>query len=466
MQAIYKNSQELDKRACMLYQLEPELLMENAAIALKQVITKQAKKGEKVIIVCGGGDNGGDGYALARHLQGTHYCVQVFSAKEPKSALCHVQYQRALCAQVEMIANLTPCAVLVDCLFGSGLKGELDSQMQDLIKRMNAVGQWRIACDIPSGIDQNGYISSVAFNAHVSVCMGALKANLFSDMAKDFIGEVVVADLGVGRSLYETETPFNLLESCDLCLPKRTKQNVHKGYFGHACVYVGKQSGAGLISAKSALAFGAGMVSILGAASLSQSKPIELMYAKEIPTQANAFAIGMGMGVKPTFIEQMLEQGACVLDADLFYEPLLKEWLKKPYSLVLTPHPKEFLALLKTLGFKLDLPTLLRSKWELAHEFSQTFPHVVLLLKGANTLIAYNGRIFINPLGNSALAKGGSGDVLAGLVVALLAQGYTLLDAAMHASLAHALAAATYKESYALTPEKLISNLEMLACKM
>ncbi|WP_104759341.1 NAD(P)H-hydrate dehydratase, partial [Helicobacter bizzozeronii] len=259
------------------------------------------------------------------------------------------------------------------------------------------------------------------------------------------------------------ESPLFLLEKRVLNLPLRVKQNTHKGYFGHACVFVGEQSGAGLLSALSALAFGAGLVSVLGEGFLKHSKPLEIMYAPDVPPQANAFAIGMGLGQNvPSCLEQMLQQGPCVIDADMFYCPLLKDLLELPYDLVLTPHPKEFLSLLHMVGFEVDMPELLQAKLDYALAFSQAYPHVVLLLKGANVLIAYNGHIYINTLGSSVLAKAGSGDVLSGMIAALLAQGYSLLDASIHASLAHALAGSQFC-SFALTPLELIKCLRELA---
>ncbi|CCF81635.1 YjeF protein, function unknown [Helicobacter bizzozeronii CCUG 35545] len=199
----------------------------------------------------------------------------------------------------------------------------MSKEDQELIAQMNALEGFKLACDVPSGIDSRGCVGSVAFKAHVSVSMGALGWALFSDVAKDFVGEVLVGDLGVGRGLYESESPLFLLEKSDLNLPLRVKQNTHKGYFGHVGVFVGEQSGAGLLSALSALAFGAGMVSVLGEGFLKHSKPLEIMYAPDVPPQANAFAIGMGLGQSvPSCLEQMLQQGPCVIDADMFLLPL------------------------------------------------------------------------------------------------------------------------------------------------
>ncbi|BEG57912.1 hypothetical protein NHP21005_16000 [Helicobacter sp. NHP21005] len=204
-------------------------------------------------------------------------------------------------------------------------------------------------------------------------------------------------------------------------------------------------------------------MSVLGESSLQHSKPHEIMYAPTIPPNASAFALGMGLESLPKNLEEMLELAPCVLDASVFYQRGLVQILDKPYQMVLTPHPKEFLSLLSMLGYETTMPELLRFKLKWALEFSQTYPHIVLLLKGANPLIVYSGQMYLNPLGSSALAKAGSGDILSGMIAALLAQGYSSLDASIHASLAHALAGSLKPTSYALTPQKLIENLATLA---
>ncbi len=403
---------------------------------------------------------GGDGYALARRLQGGVYEVCCYAHKPPKSALCQLQYDRAQRAEVRVIDNLETCGIVIDCLYGSGFKGVLSAQDQELIARLNALEGVKIACDVPSGLDSQGRIGTLAFKADTTISMGALKSALFSDVAKDFVGEIVVGDLGVGRALYEEPNDLFLLEKQDLILPLRSKHNVHKGYFGHVGVWVGAHSGAGFLAGLTALRFGAGLVSVLGDPELARLKPLELMYAPDIPPQANAFVVGMGMGeVLPPYAQAMLEQAPCVLDADMFYLPHLKEILESPAQLVLTPHPKEFIALLRAVGFEVELSQVLELRLEYLRAFSQAYPHIVVLLKGANSYIAHHGQIYINPLGAPSLAKGGSGDVLAGMVASLLAQGYSPLDAALNASLAHALIGRAHAHSYALTPSDLIAHL-------
>lgn len=459
MQNIYKDLEILDKRAIDKYALSEDILMENAANALHNLILKCTHKMSVVTIVCGGGNNGGDGYALARKLLGDYF-VRVLVAKEPKTKMCQIQYDRAMAAGVERVKKILPCDIIVDCLFGSGFVGEMSIEMEKLISQMNKSARIKIACDIPSGITRDGNVQNEAFMADYTLSMGALKSCFFSDVAKEYIGEVIVGDLGVGRKSYEIPSNTQLLEENDMRLPHRKSQNVHKGDFGHLCVYVGEKSGAGLLSALAGFAFGAGLVSVMGD---GFQKPIELMSTIEIPKNTKSFVIGMGMGALPENFQAMLETAPCVLDADMFYQDCMLDILQNHQNLVLTPHPKEFISLLQICNFaQLSIDELLKNKIEILREFSAKYPNIVFLLKGANTLIAKDGNIYINTFGTPALAKGGSGDVLSGMIGALIAQGYDRLEASISASLAHSFAARVEKNTYGLTPLKLIENVKNL----
>lgn len=529
MQQLYTTTANLDSRAISKYLLSEELLMENAANALLGLIERLAHKQSVIYIVCGSGDNGADGYALARKLHG-NYRVRIYEAKEPKSHLCKLQAQRASLAGIEWSKKLLPCDVIVDCVFGSGFSGELSPEWSKLIEQMNNIARINIACDIPSGLNLQGRVGSIAFRADYTISMGALKVGLFADNAKDLVGEVLVGDLGISRALFEVQSPFALLEASDLRLPTRTKHNCHKGTFGHVVVVSGEKIGAAHLCSMAALRIGAGLVSTLARHCLESNAKksahatlfdvahesivdsggsdadslgswwgrlgmldlgIEIMHAREIPANANVLCIGMGLGranpqaqtSKSTSATHQASKGArdksplaliatkldsgdlgcsLVLDADVFYDEIIISLLERHATrLVLTPHPKEFASLLQLCG--LDSPNTLaeivEQRFELALAFSQTYPESTLLLKGANPIIAQAGKLYINPLGTPALAKGGSGDVLSGLVAGFLAQGYGTLDSAINASLAHALASKREKNAYALTPLRLIEYI-------
>lgn len=464
MLSVYEKVDALDKRAIEELFLSEDVLMENAAMALERAVLQNASLGAKVIILCGSGDNGGDGYALARRLIG-RFRVLVFEMKLAKSPMCQLQKERAKKVGVVIKAweeknEYLECDVLIDCVVGSHFKGGLEPFLD--FESLSQKARFKIACDIPSGIDSKGRVDKGAFKADLTISMGAIKSCLLSDRAKDYVGELKVGHLGVFNQVYEIPTDTFLLEKSDLKLPLRDKKNAHKGDYGHAHVLLGKHSGAGLLSALSALSFGSGVVSVqaLECEITSNNKPLELVFCENFPKKLSAFALGMGLENIPKDFNKWLELAPCVLDAGVFYHKEVLQALEK--EAVLTPHPKEFLSLLKLVGINISMLELLDNKLEIARDFSQKYPKVVLLLKGANTLIAHQGRTFINILGSVALAKAGSGDVLAGLIVSLLSQNYTPLDAAINASLAHALAGLEFKNNYALTPLDLIEKIKRL----
>ncbi|GAA8399379.1 NAD(P)H-hydrate dehydratase [Helicobacter pylori] len=464
MLSVYEKVNALDKRVLEEWLLSEDILMENAAMALERAVLQNASLGAKVIILCGSGDNGGDGYALARRLMG-RFKTLVFEMKLAKSPMCQLQKERA--KKVGVVIKTwednhkdLECDVLVDCVVGSAFKGGLEPFLD--FESLSQKARFKIACDIPSGIDSKGRVDKRAFKADTTISMGAIKSCLLSDRAKDYVGELKVGHLGVFNQVYEIPTETFLLEKSDLKLPLRDKKNAHKGDYGHAHVLLGKHSGAGLLSALSALSFGSGVVSIqaLECEITSSNKPLELVFCENFPKKLSAFALGMGLEGLPKDFKKWLGLAPCVLDAGVFYHKEALQALEK--EVVLTPHPKEFLSLLKSVGINISMLELLDNKLEIARDFSQKYPKVVLLLKGANTLIAHQGRVFINNLGSVALAKAGSGDVLAGLIVSLLSQNYTPLDAAINASLAHALAGLESKNNYALTPLDLIEKIKRL----
>ena len=194
--------------------------------------------------------------------------------------------------------------------------------------------------------------------------------------------------------------------------------------------------------------------------------PTHIMQASKISEKMNAGALGMGLGKKGVeeLEVQILKGKKLVLDADIFYSPKVLDLLSE--NCVLTPHPKEFCSLLKICKIAdIDVQTLQENRYAYAKAWSEKF-NAVLVLKGANTIIAKEGQIYVMPYGKNTLAKGGSGDVLSGLVLALLAQGYEPLDAAISATLAHALSLRNFdKNSYALEPTDIIKGVKCLRKK-
>ena len=464
MKNLYLDTRVLDERASEKFGLSEELLMENAATAIANFIRKKFKKGERVLGVCGGGNNGADVLCALRMLEGEYECEFILAIKNLKP-LAIKQLDRAKFASVRESKNiensLNSAKCLIDGLFGSGLNRALDQNLSALISKINASPAYIIACDVPSGLSSEGKVLGACVKADATITMGARKLGLYSDVAKDYVGKIKVATLGISAQNYECESDYHLLEKCDLMLPNRKNQCVNKGDFGHAFIISGEHVGASKLCAKAAFAFGAGLVSVIGEQGLNL--PTHIMQASKISEKMNAGALGMGLGKKG--IEELevqnLKGKKLVLDADIFYSQKVLDLLDE--NCVLTPHPKEFCSLLKICKIAdIDVQTLQKNRYAYARAWSEKFS-AVLVLKGANTIIAKEGQIYVMPYGKSALAKGGSGDVLSGLVLALLAQGYEPLRAAISATLAHALSIRNFdKNSYALEPTDIIKGVKCL----
>lgn len=460
MQPLFREIPALDRAARERYGLSEALMMENAARSMAEIIKARFSASSEVLILAGRGNNGADGIALARILHG-EYRVRLWLPLGAGEGLNALQLERAQKAGVpigESLEGAEEGDVVVDCLFGSGLSRALDTASVAIIERANAMRGFKIACDRPSGIDAKGNPAPLAFRADLTCAMGALPLALCSDHAKGYIGEVLIGNLGISRALYErgAEEVGYLLEASDFRAPHRLKVDSHKGDYGHAAIITGEKEGAGVIAGLAALRYGAGLVSLVGEV---KNLPCELMNSKIIPAKATAIACGMGLGEGA--IPKEAYRLPLVLDADALYREEVAGILEANPCAILTPHPKEFSALLKRLGIaRVSVEELQADRFALAQAFSARFPHAVLLLKGANPIIAQGEKLYINPLGSARLAKGGSGDVLSGILVALLAQGYAPLEAAIQGSLAHTLAAqATKGADYALTPLRLIEAL-------
>lgn len=463
MKNVYKEVSALDQKCYNSYHLSEDLLMEHASIGLKNALPKDAKS---VLILAGPGNNGADGIALARMIVGEVPTVSLYLPYSAKSQMAKLQLKRAQSVGVDIVETLREADIIVDALFGSGLSKPLDATAIEIVKALNAYTGYKIACDMPTGIDMEGKIEEVAFIADITITMGGLKEALYSDTAKDFTGKIRCVDLGVSHKLYGENCNTYLLEKKDMNLPYRKLQNSHKGDFGHLSVVAGKKQGAGVITAKAAYAFGTGLVTVIE--NEPYTVPYELMSSTTLPHNNTAVCIGMGLGNQ--FDDDCLSKFLLrhdlpiLIDADLFYRDILVEVLDKKSNLVLTPHPKEFASLLKMTNLaEVSVQEIQENRFKYIRLFSDKYPKVVIVLKGANTLISYEKKLYIQSFGTNVLSKGGSGDVLGGLIGALLAQGYEPLKAAITGTLAHAFSAKSFKNnSYALSPENLIEGVKCL----
>jgi hydroxyethylthiazole kinase-like uncharacterized protein yjeF len=468
MQKVFKSCYDLDKKCYEKYGLTEDILMEHAARGMSEYIQTYFEKGASVFIVSGVGNNGADGIVLARQLHG-EYEVRLAIPFGVKSPMAELQLQRAEAAGVNIVQEMYPSDVIVDAVFGAGLNREIDIETQKIMHQLNSFKGFKIACDVPTGVGENGRLMPMAFKADVTITMGAFKEALYLDESKDVMGEVIRADLGISSKQYDGESNTLVLEPSDLKLPSRVMYAAHKGNFGHAALFCGEKEGAGIIAGIAASRFGAGLTTLVVHEKVSL--PPYLMHSTVVPDNASALAIGMGLGkyFESEFLEKYVIHShlPVVLDADSFSSREILSILdQKEREIVITPHPKEFVMLWKILtGEELTVSEVQAKRFETVRMFNKKYPHVTLLLKGANTLIMQEEKLYINTLGCSKLSKGGSGDVLSGLIVSLLAQGYTAIEAALQGSLALVSAANNYEgSSYAMLPTDLIEEVAKLEC--
>ena len=488
MKAVFSDSQKVEKEAKSRYAFPEFIMMENAAAALEAAIPPLSS----VLILCGSGNNGGDGYALARRISGKIPC-EIFAIKTPKTEEAINQRKMAEAAGVPILTDLPPdqklssYGVIVDCILGTGFSGELKEPLAGIIEKVNKLPAYKISCDIPSGL---------RFKADLTVTMGCLKTALFNDKAKALCGKIEVADLGIAAEKFQAcgSPDAFLIEKADIKLPWRKNKAAHKGTYGHTALFAGEKSGAGILAAEAALNFGSGLVTLVKTenSNLSQFKiSPELMISEQIPANTTCVLIGSGLGkvdkdsgteVPPTPACKALEKvktwfanakaPACLFDADLFSWKELPAFLDQLHTarpegkIILTPHLKELKTFCDSAFPDEDALTVAEltqaeKRIETGKKICKRFPGVTLIMKSANTFIAHEDDIYICDAGSPSLAKAGSGDVLAGMTAALLAQGYTALNAAITAVYAHAFAGTSFAagQDWALTAEKLISRI-------
>ena len=452
----------LDEQAIKEYGIPGILLMEHAAYHLFKHLEKKNKTNE-VVIVCGHGNNGGDGLALARQLHmwgnGT---VKVFllASRDKLSEDGKIYYDICQKLQVDMIQidkenkdtafrSLEASQVIVDALFGTGLKRPVEGLYAEMINHINQCQGYKLSIDIPSGIDgDTGKVQGISVVADYTITFVLPKKGLYQYPAPLYTGQVEVVDIGMPKALVDkaiTDT-FSIEEKeMRELLPNRPMRS-NKGSFGKVLVIGGSlgMSGALTLTSMAAYKVGCGTVTAAvpyGILEIMEQKLTEVVtcgmpeqegyFGKEaskalsqIINNYDMIAIGPGMGRNRSVIsvitEVLLSDKPCVIDADgLYFLPELTDLLRVRKALtVITPHPGEMARLAGcTIAEVLDEPIKIAKKY--AKDLQ-----LITVLKLERTVIAdSHGDIYINRYGNSGLAKGGSGDVLTGIITGLLAQG-------------------------------------------
>ncbi len=422
------------------------------------IISNYAVKNKKVAVICGNGNNGGDGFAIANNLLENGADVSVFLPLGKPKTENALHYFSLLPQNIVGETFDGEFDFIIDAIFGIGLCRDLNNDIIELINNLNKQNAVRVAIDIPSGIDcDTGAVLGAAFKADLTVTFIAPKPCFYLPYATDFCGKIEVVDIGVKP----LESDLKLLSSP--ILPKRPKSS-HKGTFGAALLICGSygMAGAAILATRACLKSGVGIAKCLVPKSIypilttavpeavclpkSQNfKGVLLSFINLKPALSKTDAVLFGCGLSNTkhtlkLLNKLIRNCNCpiVIDADGINALANRiDLLKKANaSIILTPHPAEMARLLKC-----DVKTVEQNRIRIARDFAKQY-NCVLVLKGSNTLVAEpSGDIYINTLGNSGMATGGSGDVLSGITVSLLAQGLNPTDAAKTAVYLHSLSA-------------------------
>ena len=456
---------QYDKNTIEYLGIPGPVLMERAALAAEDFLKERfdaVKERTKVLIFAGMGNNGGDGLALARLLAADGYTVAVRLVGNPEKATEQWKSQwqtlQHFPGKTDSNTQADEYNVIVDALFGVGLSRPVEGIYAEAVEEMNVAEGFKLALDVPSGIcSDTGRVLGCAFLADATITFGFCKRGLVMYPGTDYAGQVHIANVGIGPESFLGQSPeMYTYDSCEQHLPDRTSSG-NKGTFGKALLVAGSNgmAGAAILAARAAYRTGAGMVKVITAEEnrqiLQQGIP-EALYGScrqlsESMEWADVIAVGPGIGREEQALEclkKVVEKSRkpLVMDADalnLLAEENGKELAEKLRTqgaegriIILTPHVGELSRLLaKTIPeCKKELP-------ECGRELAERF-HGVAVAKDARTIVCKEqGEFYLNTTGNSGMATAGSGDVLTGVILGLLAQGMNAIDAAVNGVYLH-----------------------------
>ena len=437
-------------------------LMERAAIACVDYIFQNDVYDKTFKIFCGKGNNGGDGLVIARLLLQKNINVSVFiiefGAVGTDDFQSNLQRLHQLTKSIHFIQSkeffpaINKDEIVIDALFGSGLNRPLKDLSASLIEHINQSKTNIISIDVPSGmfLDKSSKGNAI-INATTTLTFQTLKLCFFVTENADFFGDVKVLDINLDATFSNTiSSSLNIIEESDIKnIFKPRKPFTNKGSFGHALIIAGNKGkmGAALMATHACIRAGAGLTTLnvpedfLNTVHSTSPEAMCQIREKGLDFEKiNAVGIGPGLG-KEKDAEDLVHESLqkfdkpMVIDADaLNIISTHKDWLKETKNdSILTPHPKEFERLFGEAENDFE-----RIDMALIQSTKNNF---IIVLKGRYTLIAKNGEGWFNTAGNSGLAKGGSGDILTGIITALLAQKYEPLNAALLGVHLHSVAA-------------------------
>lgn len=446
-------------------------LMENAGRAVAKKITQKVTADDRLVVLIGPGNNGGDGYVIARTLHNEGYSVQAVQLVSDEKLSEESLFNKRLFANCDGVVSfvnqpaqleeiIKRADVIIDAIIGMGISGELREPLASFISVINDTSPYTISVDLPSGLPADeGHTQFISIQADDTVIIGAFKMSVFLQHTAPYYGKWDIVSIGYPLHHFPTFTKKRLYteESFRSSMPQR-KTHAYKGTHGRGLAIGGsaQMPGALAMTVKAALRAGAGLMTAGSIPTVIQSLANQCNESMYIPLsekdgfimdgdtalsldEYDAVALGIGMGTQPetgAFIRKMVEQvhHPLIIDADGLnhirsHLDILKE---RSYPTIVTPHPGEMAMLLNT-----SVQDIITAPFHHSLQFATTYETYVVL-KGKFTIITTpNGDQVVDTTGNQGLAKGGSGDVLTGVILAMVLQEQSTLDALCNACFIH-----------------------------
>lgn len=425
MRILSTNSMSItDKRSMDDLSVDDIFLVKKAAFACFKIIEKRIDKNQKIGVVCGNSNNSSDGFCLANILVDEGYDVSLFYFFDSKKMNQTCKYFYSLVKNINNnLDDLNKCDVLIDCIIGNGLKGNLREDVCSVVEEMNKCGAYKIAIDIPTGLDStNGTFAPICFKADLTIAINNIKLGCLLNDGPDYCGEIVVGDIGLLQ--YDDLEYIEVVDPLDFKF--NNKKNVNKYDLGNVLVIGSNVSmpGAGILSSISALKSGAGLVSLACPKEnldiVSIKAPLEIMVKciddEDLLNKKDTVVFGPGLKKDEKYLPILRSLLASdinlIVDADGLGLLALIDDIKliKRARLVITPHLGETARLLHKTS-----ATIRSGIFESFKELIDTYDCIVVL-KGHNTLVGNKDAYYISLTGNEGMATAGSGDVLSGII--------------------------------------------------
>ncbi len=498
---------EVDRKAINELGIPGVVLMENAGrFAFEEIVRRFPDfKKKKISILCGKGNNGGDGFVIARHLinNGANPHIFLFGNEGEVKGDARINFLILLKMGVSIKTingeedwerfkeGIKDSEIIIDSIFGTGFQGRLEGIWERIFSDINSFRGFKIAIDLPSGLSSDTFmVKEPSFNADLTITMAAPKIPHIFPPASEKVGEFVVADIGIPESLFENPSYFlELITEKRISKSKifeKRKRDSHKGDYGHVLIIGGSigKTGAAVLAGLSVLKAGAALVTVATPKSclpiIASSAPelmtfpldetedgtissSSLQSALKFAEDKDAVVLGPGITTNPSTVEFVLEfikniQIPTIIDADGINSiATFPSIVRGKSNIALTPHPGELGRVLK-----ITPRDILNNRVEIVRHFAME-NYCYLVLKGWRTLISEpKGSVYVNPTGNPGMATGGSGDVLSGILGGFLAQTGDILESLILGVYLHGLSGdigAERKGEISLTAMDILENL-------